>query len=167
VPSHTSLACWCTRHYLVPRLARRRTRCSRELLGTLQLKFTGLFGEPTAPVPTVDNEISAQSTGDTWPEPTVTRPHRVVRCAKGAAAATVGLAKQEKKSCTIHVRGAPDCPVRPRTEGKNCLPNGAPTAPTCLRAIKGTPKRMEQHTKPPLNILRRLYSASTHLNRCV
>jgi hypothetical protein len=34
---------------------------------------------------------------------------------------------------------APDSPVRPRTEGKNCLPNGAPTALSCLGAIKGSP----------------------------
>jgi hypothetical protein len=63
--------------------------------------------------------------------------------------------------------GAPDYPVRQRTEGKNCLPNGAPTAPSYLGAIKGTPRRMEQHTKPPLNILRRLDSASTHPDHCV
>jgi hypothetical protein len=63
--------------------------------------------------------------------------------------------------------GAPDCLVCPRTEGKNCLPNGALTAPSCLGAIKGTPRRMEQYTNPPLNILRHLYSASTHLIRCV
>jgi hypothetical protein len=66
----------------------------------------------------------------------------------------------------ITVRCAPDSPVRPRTEGKNCLPNGAPTAPSCLGAIKGTPRRMEQYTKPPLNIIRRLDSASTHPDHC-
>jgi hypothetical protein len=59
--------------------------------------------------------------------------------------------------------GAPDCPVRPRTEGNNGLPNGAPTAPSCLGAIKGTPRRMEQNTKPPLNILRRRDFAFTRL----
>jgi hypothetical protein len=47
------------------------------------------------------------------------------------------------------------------------LPNEAPAAPRPLRAIKGTPKRMEQDTKPPLNILRRLDSASTHPDHCV
>jgi hypothetical protein len=56
----------------------------------------------------------------------------------------------------------PDSPVHRQTEGKNCLPNGAPTAPSCLGAIKGTTRRMEQYTKPPLNILRRLDSANTH-----
>jgi hypothetical protein len=58
--------------------------------------------------------------------------------------------------------GAPDYPVRQPAEGKNCLPNGVQTAPSCLGAIKGTPRRMEQNTKPPLNILRRLDSASTY-----
>jgi hypothetical protein len=58
--------------------------------------------------------------------------------------------------------GAPDCPVRQLAEGKNCLPNRDPMAPSCLGAIKGTSRRMEQHTKPPLNILRRLDSANTH-----
>jgi hypothetical protein len=47
------------------------------------------------------------------------------------------------------------------------LPNEAPTAPRPLGAIKGTPRRMKQHTKRPLNILRRLDSASTHPNHCV
>jgi hypothetical protein len=59
-----------------------------------------------------------------------------------------------------------DSPVRPRTEGKNCLPNGAPTTLSCLGAIKGSPRRMEQHTKPPLNILRCLDFASTHPDHC-
>jgi hypothetical protein len=43
-------------------------------------------------------------------------------------------ASQERKQIT-HCSlpgGAPDCPMRPRTEGNNGLPNGAPTAPICL-----------------------------------
>jgi hypothetical protein len=47
------------------------------------------------------------------------------------------------------------------------LPNRSTTAPSCLGAIKGTPRRMEQYTKPTRNILRLLDSASTHLIRCV
>jgi hypothetical protein len=47
------------------------------------------------------------------------------------------------------VRCAPDCPVRPTTEGKDGLPDLFPTAPSCLGAIKGTPKRMEDITKQP------------------
>jgi hypothetical protein len=40
--------------------------------------------------------------------------------------------------CTGLSGGAPNCPVCQRTEGKNCLPNGAPTAPSYLGAIKET-----------------------------
>jgi hypothetical protein len=36
--------------------------------------------------------------------------------------------------------GAPDCPVRQTTEGKNCLPGLLSTTPSCLGAIKGTPR---------------------------
>jgi hypothetical protein len=63
--------------------------------------------------------------------------------------------------------GAPNWLVRPRTEGNYCLTNGAPTAPSCLGAIKGTHRRMEQNAKPPLNILRCLDSANTHTIHCL
>jgi hypothetical protein len=43
--------------------------------------------------------------------------------------------------------GAPDCPVRQSTEGKKCLPGMHSTAPSCLGAIKGTPRCMEEYTK--------------------
>ena len=39
------------------------------------------------------------------------------------------------------------CPVRQAIEGKNCLPGMLSTAPSCLGAIKGTPRRMEENTK--------------------
>jgi hypothetical protein len=55
----------------------------------------------------------------------------------------------------------------PRTEGNYCLPNGAPTAPSRLGAIKGTPRRMEQDTKHILNILRHRDLAFAHLIHCV
>jgi hypothetical protein len=74
--------------------------------------------------------------------------------------------KKERNWALFMSCGAPDYPVRQPTEGKNCLPNGDPTAPSCLRAIKGTPRSMEHNTKPPLNILRRLDSASTHPDHC-
>jgi hypothetical protein len=57
--------------------------------------------------------------------------------------------------------------VHHSTEGRNCLPSWPPTAPSCLRAIKGTPRRMEQYAKPSLSILRLPDSASTHLIDCV
>jgi hypothetical protein len=84
--------------------------------------------------------------------PTVGRGHRTVRCApdsvrcaNGSQTPTVGFAREGKKS-------APDCPVRQATEGKICLPGMLSTAPSCLGAIKGTPRRMEEYTKHPLSI---------------
>jgi hypothetical protein len=50
------------------------------------------------------------------------------------------------------VRCAPDCPVRQSIEGKISLPRLLSTAPSCLGAIKGTPRRMEEHTKYSYNI---------------
>jgi hypothetical protein len=48
--------------------------------------------------------------------------------------------------------GAPDCPVRQSIEGKKCLPGMFSTTPSCLGAIKGTPRRMEEDTKHSLSI---------------
>jgi hypothetical protein len=70
---------------------------------------------------------------------------------------------------------APDCysgcPVVHRTvwcttrqKGRNCLPSWSPTAPSCLGAIKGTPRCMEEYTKLTINILRHLDSVFTHLD---
>jgi hypothetical protein len=82
--------------------------------------------------------------------------HRTVWCANGSKAPTVGFAKEGKKS-------APDCPVRQATEGKNCLPGMLSTAPSCLRAIKGTPRRMEEDTKHSLSIVDHSHFILAHL----
>jgi hypothetical protein len=68
-----------------------------------------------------------------------------VRCANGSQVPTVDYATEGKKS-------APDCLVRQATEGKICLPGMLSTAPSCLRAIKGTRRRMEEDTKHSLSI---------------
>jgi hypothetical protein len=85
-------------------------------------------------------------------EPTVGWGHRTVRCANGSQAPTVDYASEGKKSAPDSVRCAPDCPVHQATEGKICLPGMLSTAPSCLGAIKGTPRRMEENTKHPLSI---------------
>jgi hypothetical protein len=59
--------------------------------------------------------------------------------------------------------GAPDCSVRQSTEGKICLPGLLSTAPSCLGAIKGTPRCMEEHTKHSLSTLDHLHSILAHL----
>jgi hypothetical protein len=63
--------------------------------------------------------------------------------------------------------GALDCPVRHSTEGKIGLPSWSPTAPSCLGAIKGTPRRMEELPKHSLSILRPQDSNFTHSILCV
>jgi hypothetical protein len=82
----------------------------------------------------------------------------------------VGCARYGRRSCTGHEQwlsgGAPDYPMHHSTEGKNGLPNLSPAAPSCLGAIKETPRRMEKSIKHSLNILRHPDSAPTHLIRC-
>jgi hypothetical protein len=64
------------------------------------------------------------------------------------------------------VRCAPDCPVRQSTEGKINLPRMLSTAPSCLGAIKGTPRRMEEYTKHSYNIPKHQDLNSAHLFCC-
>jgi hypothetical protein len=142
----------------------RRTHCPRELLGTLRLKFTELSGEPAAPAPTVGSAISGRRVASA-------NGHQAAldcpMCHEGQWLQQSALPKKERYRTLFMCGGAPDCPMRPRIEGNYCLPNGTTTAPSCLRAIKGTPRLMEQYTKPPLNILWRLDSTNTHLIHCV
>jgi hypothetical protein len=63
--------------------------------------------------------------------------------------------------------GTPDCPVRHSTEGKDGLPSLHTTTSSCLEAIKGTPRHMEDLPKHSLSILRLPHSASAHLIDCV
>jgi hypothetical protein len=90
-----------------------------------------------------------------------------VRCANGYNSATVGYAILGRRSALDHEQwmsgGARDCPVRHPTEGKNCLPGMPPTTPSCLGAIKGTPRRMEETTKHTLSILNLPHPVSAHL----
>jgi hypothetical protein len=119
-------------------------------------------------------QSAAQSAGNAWPAPTVGWGHRTIRCAPDSVrcanqpgVATVGCARNGRKSRTRHEQwlsgGAPDCPVRHPTEGKICLPRMPPTAPSCLGAIKGTPRRMEESPKHTLSILSLPHSVSVHL----
>jgi hypothetical protein len=124
-------------------------------LGALGNKFTAYgYNSPDCPVsqrsagPTVGYAICARHVA----EPTVGRGHQSVRCANGSQVPTVDYATEGKKSAPDSVRCALDCPVRQATEGKICLPGMLSTAPSCLGAIKGTPRRKEEYTKYPLSI---------------
>jgi hypothetical protein len=69
--------------------------------------------------------------------------------------------------CTGLSGGAPDCPMHHTTEGKISLPRLSSTAPSCLGAIKRTPRRMEESSKHSLSILRHPDSVPAHSFRCV
>ena len=79
-----------------------------------------------------------------------------VRCANGAQ---ICIRQQRSDALFMEtnrapdsVRCAPNCPVHPTTEGKDGLPVLLSTAPSCLGAIKGTPRRMEENTKHSYNL---------------
>jgi hypothetical protein len=74
--------------------------------------------------------------------------------------------KQERNPHRTVSGGASDCPVRQSTEDKNCLPGMLSTALSCLGAIKGTPRRMEEDTKHSLSIPKHQDSNSAHLILC-
>jgi hypothetical protein len=147
----------------------RRSRRSREKFNGVRLKFTGLSGgAPDCPVSqrSTEQRSAAKSAGNTWPAPTVGRGHPTVRCANRRRGATIVCARKGRRSRTGHEQwlssGAPDCPVRHPTEGKNSLPCWPPTAPSCLGAIKGTPRRMEESPNLTRKILRLQDSTLTH-----
>jgi hypothetical protein len=83
-----------------------------------------------------------------------------------------GLKLQRSTAPYLEGNRAPDsysdCPVVHRTtEGKISLPRLSSTAPSCLGAIKGTPRRMEEKLKLSLSILRHPDSAPAHSLCCV
>jgi hypothetical protein len=113
-----------------------------------------------APDCPVSQRSAAQSARDAWPgqwsEGSTGLPgvHRTVSGAPTASnRQRLATPKQERNLHRTVSGGAPDCPVHPSTEGKNCLPGMLSTAPSCLGAIKGTPRRMEEDTKHTLSIL--------------
>jgi hypothetical protein len=127
-------------------------------------RANGQTGAPDCPV----------CTGLSGVHRTVSGVHRTVsgvhRTVSGAPTALdlqrSAVPKQERNPHRTVSGGAPDCPVRQATEGKNCLPGMLSTAPSCLGAIKGTPRRMEEDTKHSLSIPEHQDSNSAHLILC-
>jgi hypothetical protein len=114
------------------------------------------YKSPDCPVsqqsvgPTVGRVIRARRVA----EPTVRRGHRLSGVHRTVSDAPTALnlqrsasPKKERNPHRTVSGGAPDCPVRQATKGKNCLPRMLSTAPSCLGAIKGTPRRLEEHTQ--------------------
>jgi hypothetical protein len=126
--------------------------------------------------PTVGRAICAGHVA----EPTVGRRHLTVRCAPDCPVCTGhvrcangsqisnGLQRsaapvKETNRAPDSVRCAPDCPVPPSTEGTDGLLKLLSTAPSCLGAIKGAPRRMEEIHKQPLSILDHPHSVFAQL----
>jgi hypothetical protein len=108
---------------------------------------TGLSGEPTSASATVGRTIRGRRVARTngrlgASDCLVCTGQCPVR--QLARRSNDRLCQEWKEICTGLSDGAPDCPVRHPIEGKNCLPCWVPTAPSCLGAIKGTPRRMEE-----------------------
>ena len=128
-------------------LAHRTVWCTRGLqrklatFGNFQRRLR--YNSPDCPVRqrSPAQRSAAQSAGDAWPAPMVGSGHRTVRCANCHESAMVVCARIGRRSRTGHEQwlsgGAPDCPVRHPTKGKDNLPCWPPTAPSCLGAIKG------------------------------
>jgi hypothetical protein len=147
-----------------------RNCCSRDFVGGVRLKITGLSGgAPDCPVsqqsagPTIGHGIRARRVASANSR----MGHRTVSCAPTAPRLQQSaLPNKERDPHRTVSGGAPDCPVRQATEGNNCLPGMLSTAPSCLGAIKGTPRRMEEYTKHSLSIPKHQDFDSAHLILC-
>jgi hypothetical protein len=111
---------------------------------------TGLSGEPTVGRANGRPHNPRATRGRANGQKGCTGLSGVHRTVSGAPTAlNLQRSASPKKERNPHrtVSGAPDCPVRQATKGKNCLPRMLSTAPSCLGAIKGTPRRLEEHTQ--------------------
>jgi hypothetical protein len=154
----------------------RRSHRSREEINGVRLKITGLSdGAPDCPV---SQRSTAPTVGRANPRVTRGRANGLMGAPDCPVCTgqcpvrqrlqifNVRLRQFRKVICTDSEQclsgGAPDCPVRHTTEGKDCFPRLFPTAPSCLGAIKGTPRRWEEYTKHTLIILNHSHSVFAH-----
>ena len=94
-------------------------------------------------------QSATKSAGDTWTAPTVNWCTRLSGVHQTVSGAPTGPQEQWSDAPDLEGDRASDmnsgCPVvHHSTEGRNCLPRLSPTAPSCLGAIKGTLRRMEE-----------------------
>jgi hypothetical protein len=143
---------WCTRQCPVSRLrrSRRSRKCSQQRSAKNHRNVrwcTGLSGEP-----------SVGWANGRPRNPRVTRGWANGQMGAPDCPVCTGqcLVRQWLQDCNGRLRqfwkeighrtlsgGAPDCPVRQPTEGKNCLPGLLSTAPRPLGSIKGTSRRLQ------------------------
>jgi hypothetical protein len=146
-------------NWLLSGLRRRRTAINHRTVRWC----TGLSGEPTV----------GRANGRPW-NPRATRGRANGK--KGAPDCPVYTGqcpvRQRLGICNGRLRQirkeicTGQCPVRQATEGKNFLLEMLSTAPSCLGAIKGTPRRTEEYTKHSLSIPKHQDFDSVHLILC-
>ena len=145
--------CWTVKHRTV-RCTVRLTSRSREFQPTSAIIHQTIHAERRtvrcASQPTTSCHIS-QGAIVTWSTGQSGATHWTVRCPPEQETS------QPRDSLLVHcwMSGVH------QTEGNQNLPNGAPTTPRSLGAIKGTPRSMEHYTKHPFNILRHRETAIT------
>jgi hypothetical protein len=156
---------WCTGQCLV------RQAGLRELAALGNSPATYGYNSPDCPVctglsgePTVGRAICAGHVA----EPTARRGHRTVRCANGSLSANGRLHCKRKEIGHRTVSGVHRT-VRcaSRQKARSAFPDCSQTAPSCLGAIKGSPRRMEDNTKHSYNIPKHQDIDSAPLIHCV
>jgi hypothetical protein len=144
--SQTSTNLWCTGLSCVHRTmscAQASPATNSSLLG-IHRGHCG-YNSPDCPVCTgLSDEPSVPATNSRQRDQRATRgPSQRSLGRIGLSGAPRGPKAQWSASPDKEGDRAPDrncsCPVRHPTEGKNYLPIGSPTAPSCLGAVKGTP----------------------------
>jgi hypothetical protein len=133
-----------------------RRRCTAKIHRTVRC----------APDCPVSQRSAAQSARDAWPGQRFEGGTGLSGVPTAPNRQRLAAPKQERNPHRTMSGGAPDCPVRQSTKGKICLPGMLSTAPSCLGAIKGTPRRMEEDTKHSLSIPKHQDSNSVHLILC-
>ena len=161
---------WCTGQCPVRQAGIGQTGRSRDFVGGVWLKIIGLSGEPTVGRangrPRNPRVTRGRANGLMWaPDCPVCTGQCPVRQRLQGCQRSASPNKEGNPHRTVS-GGAPDCPVRQATEGKNCLPGLLSTAPSCLGAIKGTPRRMEEDTKHSLSIPKHQEFNSAHSILC-
>jgi hypothetical protein len=109
---------------------------------------------------------AAESARDAWQVPTIGWGTGLSGAPTARKRQWSASPKKERNPHRTVSGGAPDCPVHQATEGKNCLPGMLSTTPSCLGAIKGTPRRMEEYTMHSLSISKHQDFNSAHLILC-
>jgi hypothetical protein len=107
----------------------------------------------------VSQRSAAQSARDAWPSQ---RSQGSIGLSGAPTAPNLQRSAAPKQESNLHRTCYSTCSVHQSTEGKNCLPELLSTAPSCLGAIKGTPRCMKEYTKHSLSILDHSHSDFAH-----